>query len=168
MFFRSKTLPLRLVVTRLIDDEGYIVAEWTLLSNLGQDEVSAIWIAVWYCWRWRIESFFKLLKSHGQKLERRQQESGEAIAWRMLVAAMACVVVWGLRAVDSPEAMKTKAILVRLSGRSMRHGCTSTAPALLAGYMALLSLNDLLNHTDLDLNKLRRIAVRALPFANRS
>lgn len=161
-------LPLRLVVTRLIDEQGYIVAQWTLLCNIWGNEVSGQWIAYWYYWRWQIESFFKLLKSHGQELEHWQQETGEAIARRLLVAAMACVAIWGLQRDDSPEAAKTKAILIRLSGRSMKNGRTSTAPALLAGFMVLLSLNDLLDHTDVDLTTLRRIATRAAPFANSS
>jgi hypothetical protein len=164
----GRPLPLRLVMTRLIDEQGYIVAQWTLLCNVWENEVSAQWIAYWYYWRWRIESFFKLLKSHGQELEHWQQESGAAIARRMLVAAMACVVVWTLQRDDSPEAAETKAILIRLSGRSMKRGRTSTAPALLAGFMVLLSLNDLLNHTDFDLKQLQRIASNALPFTNSS
>jgi hypothetical protein len=48
----------------------------------------------------------------------------------------------------------------------MKHGCLSTAPALLAGYMALLSLNDLLTETDIDIDigQLKRIAKTAMPF----
>jgi hypothetical protein len=164
----GRPLPLRLVVTRLVDEQGYIVAQWTLLCNVWENEVSGQWIAFWYYWRWRIESFFKLLKSHGQELEHWQQESGEAIARRMLVAAMACVVIWALQRDDSPAAAETKAILIRLSGRSMKSGRASTAPALLAGYMVLLSLNDVLNHTDVDLKKLLRLATNAVPFANSS
>jgi hypothetical protein len=159
-------LKLRLVVTRLLDKQGHIVAQWTLLCNVRQTEAAAKWIAFWYYWRWQIESFFKLLKSHGQELEHWQQESGEAIARRILVAAMAAVCVWNLQRDDSPEAQETKEILIRLSGRSMKHKRTSTAPALLAGFMVLLALNDLLAHTDFDLDKLRQIAANALPFAN--
>jgi hypothetical protein len=161
-------LKLRLVVTRLLDSQGNVVAHWTLLCNVWQNEASARWVAFWYYWRWRIESFFKLLKSHGQEMEHWQQESGEAIARRILVAAMACVFVWALERDDSAEAAETKAILIRLSGRSMKHGTTSTAPALLAGFMILLSLNDLLSHTDVDVSKLQRIATTALPFKNSS
>jgi hypothetical protein len=62
------------------------------------------------------------------------------------------------------EAAATRKILVRLSGRQMKHGCLSTAPALLAGYMALLSLNDLLTETDIDIGQLKRIAKTAMPF----
>jgi hypothetical protein len=47
----------------------------------------------YYYWRWRIESDVTLLKSHGQQLEHWQQETGDAIFRRLLVATMACVTV---------------------------------------------------------------------------
>jgi hypothetical protein len=128
---RGEPLPMRLVMTRLLDEDGYIVAQWTLLTNLLNDEVSSYQIALWYYWRWLIETYFKLLKSHGQELEQWQQESGLAIARRILVASMACVIVWSLQRDDSPEAKQAKKILIRLSGRQMKHGVESTAPALL-------------------------------------
>ena len=162
----GRALPMRLVVTRLLDDEGYILAQWTLLTNVFGDEVAAHWIARWYYWRWRIESFFKLLKSHGQESEHWLQESGEAVTRRLLVAAMACVVVWQLERDDSPEAEQAKRILMRLSGRSSKRTRPYTAPALLAGYMALLSITDLLENTDCDLRTLKRLAETALPFAD--
>jgi len=163
----GRALPMRLVVTRLVDEEGYILAQWTLLTNL-LGEVSAYQIALWYYWRWRIESFFKLLKSHGQELEHWLQETGEAITRRLLVAAMACVVVWELERDDSSEAEEAKTILMRLSGRSTKRTRRYTAPALLAGYMVLLSITDLLQNTDYDLRKLKRIAAAVLPFPNTS
>lgn len=162
----GRPLQMRLVVTRLVDDEGYILAQWTLLTNLF--DVLAWQIAVWYYWRWRIESFFKLLKSHGQELEHWLQETGEAITRRLLVAAMACVVVWQLERDDSPEAEQAKTILMRLSGRSTKPTRPYTAPGLLAGYLALLSITDLLENTDCDLRTLKRLAEKALPFADTS
>lgn len=57
----GRPLPMRLVVTRLIDEDGYVVPQRTLLCNVWPDEVSAKWIAYWYGWRWHIESFFKLI-----------------------------------------------------------------------------------------------------------
>jgi hypothetical protein len=161
---RGEPLPVRLVVTRLIDDDNFIVAQWTLLTNVFDDGISAHQIALWYYWRWLIETYFKLLKSHGQELEQWQQRSGEAIARRILVASMACVIVWSLQHDDSEEAEATKKILVRLSGRQMKYGCISTAPALLAGYMILLSINDLLTQTDVDIGQLKRIANTTIPF----
>ena len=160
----GKPLRLRLVMTRLLDDEGDIIAEWMLLTNVFDQQVSAYQIALWYYWRWLIETFFKLLKSHGQELEQWQQETGEAIARRILIASMACVVVWSLQQDDSEEAEVTKKTLVRLSGRQMKHGCVSTPPALLAGYMVLLAIQDLLTETDIDIGQLERIANDAMPF----
>ena len=160
----GEPLPIRLVMTRMLDEHGYIVAEWTLLTNVFATEVSARQIALWYYWRWLIETFFKLLKSHGQQLERWQQQCGESIARRILVASMACVIVWSLQHDDSEESQATRKILVRLSGRQMKRGSTSTAPALLAGYMTLLAINDLLTETDVDIGQIKRIAKDALPF----
>ena len=160
----GKPLSMRLVMTRMLDEEGYILAEWTLLTNVFDQQISAYQVARWYYWRWLIETFFKLQKSHGQELEHWQQECGAAIARRILVASMACVVVWSLQHDDSSEAVATKNVPVRLSGRQMKYGCVSTAPALLAGYMILLSINDLLTETDIDIGQLKRIAKDAMPF----
>ena len=96
------------------------------------------------------------------------QETGEAITRRLLVAAMACVVVWQLERDDSPEAEQAKTILMRLSGRSSKPTRPYTAPGLLAGYMALLSITDILENTDCDLRTLKRLAEAALPFVDSS
>lgn len=160
----GEPLAVRLVVTRLIDENDVILAQWTLLTNVLDESVATHQIARWYYWRWRIETFFKLLKSHGQELEQWQQQTGDAIARRILVASMACVIVWSRQHDDSAEALATKKILVRLSGRQLKHGQVSTAPALLAGYMTLLSINDPLAQTDVDIGQLKRIAKTATPF----
>lgn len=81
---------------------------------------------------------------------------------------MACVVVWNLQRQQTPEAEETKRVLVRLSGRRMKHRVASTAPALLAGYLVLLAVTDLLEHTDYDLQKLKTLAAEALPFLDTS
>lgn len=159
----GRPLTVRYVVTRLIDENDYIVAQWMLLTNVFDEQVSAYQIALWYYWRWLIETYFKLLKSHGIELEKWQQHSGEAIARRILVSSMACVVALGLQHDDSPEAIQTRQILVRLSGRQMKYGCISTAPALLAGFMVLLSVTDLLTQSDIDIGKLKRIAMKTMP-----
>jgi len=51
-----------------------------LLSNV--KDIDASPIALWYYWRWKIETFFKLMKSAGHQLEAWQQESALAIAKR--------------------------------------------------------------------------------------
>ena len=102
-----------------------------------------------YYWRWRIESYFKLLKSHGQQLEEWQQASGAGIARRLLIASMACVIVWQLQADTSLAAAHFKNVLVRLSGRQTKRSRPHTAPALLAGLWVLLSMLSLLDHYSL-------------------
>ncbi len=154
----GRPITLRYVVVQLRDLEGQVLAEWMLLSNVSKAWATTEKLAFCYYWRWRIESFFKLLKSHGQQLEQWQQESGPAIARRLLVSAMACVVVWQLQADDSPEATELKGILIRLSGRQTKRKNPHTAPALLAGLWVLLSMLALLNHYDLD--HLKTLAAR--------
>jgi hypothetical protein len=155
----GRPLALRYIVVQLRDGRGKLLAEWMLLTNASKS-VKAEQLAHCYYWRWRIESYFKLLKSHGQQLEHWQQETGIAIARRLLVASMACVVVWQLQGDDSKEAEELKDILIRLSGRQMKKDHPHTAPALLAGLWVLLSMLELLKHTDLD--HLRQLAAGIL------
>lgn len=142
-------LRLRYVLVQVRDKAGSTLAEWMLVSNAPREWATTEQLARSYYWRWRIESFFKLLKSHGHHLEQWQQESGPAIVRRLLVAAMACVVVWQLEHDDSAPAVEFKDALVRLSGRQVRKTKRHTAPALLAGLWVLLSMSALLEHTDL-------------------
>jgi hypothetical protein len=158
-------LELRLVVSRITDEKRKLLAEWTLLTNVPADQVPGAEIALWYYWRWRIESFFKLLKSHGVQVEQWQQESGLAIARRLLVAAMACAVVWSLQHDSAPAAKEFRQVLVRLSGRKMKYGVQHTAPALLAGYFVYLSMIDVLSHSQYNLAALQSLAQQAgIPF----
>ena len=141
----GRRLALRFIVVQLRDSRGKMLAEWKLLSNAPTDWADAHHLALRSCWRWRVESFFKLLKSHGHQLEHWRQRSGPALAWRMLIAAMACVVVWQLQADESSASEELKAILIRLSGRQMKRSRPHTAPALLAGLWTLLSMLALLD-----------------------
>ncbi len=159
----GEPIELRLVVSQVRDRRGRVLATWLLLTNVGPEVADAATVALWYYWRWRIESFFKLLKSHGQEAEYWQQETGSAVARRLLVAAMACVVVWGLARQKSREARELRELLVRLSGRQMKHRVPHTAPALLAGLMVLLPILNLLEAYDGDLSRLRQLASAALP-----
>jgi hypothetical protein len=160
----GRPLRLRYIVVQLRNWKGKVLAEWMLLTNASKS-VHAEHLARCYYWRWRIESYFKLLKSHGQQLEQWQQETGPAIARRLLVASMACVVVWQLQADDTPQATELKTILIRLSGRQMKRNRPHTAPALLAGLWVMLSMLALLEHYDLD--DLRRLAA-TIPFFRRT
>ena len=142
-------LEMRLILTRVVDLQGRLLAEWYLLSNVPAEWADAARLARCYYWRWRIETYFKLLKSHGFQLEDWLQETGIAIARRLLVVSMAAVTVWKLLADESPAATELKTVLVRLSGRQMKRRQPFTAPALLAGLWSLLSMLDTLEHYDL-------------------
>jgi hypothetical protein len=157
---KPKTVAAAPVTVRLILSEvravsGKVLAVWLLLSN-ADAAVEAARLALWYYWRWRVESFFKLLKSAGQQVEHWQQESGLAVAKRLLVVSMACVLVWQLSRAQSPQAEELRSVLVRLSGRQMKRKRPWTAPALLEGVWVLLSMLELLEYYDL--SKLRQLA----------
>ena len=61
------------------DSTGKVLARWLLLSNLPAS-VSPFRMAQWYYWRWKIESYHKLLKQAGHFIEQWQQESAPALA----------------------------------------------------------------------------------------
>ncbi len=143
-------LTLRLIVVQVRNETGQTLATWHLLSNAPATLLTAEQFARCYYWRWRIESYFKLLKSHGQQWEHWQQETGAAIFRRLLVATMACATVWHLQADTSPAATGLKDTLIRFSGRQMKRSTPHTAPALLAGLWSLLTILEYLEHHDLD------------------
>jgi hypothetical protein len=116
----------RLVVSRILSEDGEVLAEWLLMSN--NMDMDASTLALWYYWRWQIECFFKLLKSASHHLESWQQESAQAIAKHLLVASMACVTVWAIAADNNKEAAELRAFLVKLSGGQMRHKKKFTNP----------------------------------------
>lgn len=153
-------LPLRLVIAEFRTPDNPRAAVWYLFSNLPSD-VSASTIALWYYWRWRVEGYFKLLKSAGMEVEQWRQETADAVAKRLLVASMACIVVWQLARSTNPEADETRKLLVRLSGRQMAWGKTFTAPALLAGMWVLLAMLHVLETYDLP--TLKKLAANAYP-----
>ena len=156
----GKPLRLRLVVSQVRDADGTLLAQWCLLTNV-PTLVDAALIALWYYWRWRIESFYKLLKGAGQQIEAWQQETAAAIAKRLVVASMACVVVWQVARLASPAGERLRTLLVRLSGRQMKRRVPFTLPALLAGLWVLLAMTEVLEHYDL--TDLRELAALALP-----
>lgn len=178
-------LPLRLIVSEIRGEKGDVLARWLLWTNLPAS-VPADTVALWYYWRWRIESYHKLLKSAGQEIESWEQETALALGRRLAVAAMSCVLVWNLarecEALAAPEpattsepsktapgALATPAalcdVLVRLSGRQMKRGKNArgfTEPALLAGLGILIPMLDLLEQHDLE--DLRQMAAEVLPI----
>lgn len=133
----------RLIISRILTEDGEQLAEWYLLTHV--PEVNQATIALWYYWRWQIESFFKLMKSAGHQLESWQQESALAIAKRLLVASMACVTVWAIAANNSQNAAELRALLIKLSGRQMKRTQPFTYPALLDGMWALLAMLEIMD-----------------------
>lgn len=150
----------RFVVSRILDQDDNVLAQWLLLSNINDVEPSTL--ALWYYWRWQIETFFKLLKSAGHQLEAWQQESALAIAKRLLVVSMACVTVWAIAADNSQEVAKLRAFLIKLSGRQIRKQVEFTYPALLAGLWSFLSMLEIIQNYDP--NELEDIKISAMKF----
>lgn len=161
-------LPLRLVVTRVVDKAGKALAEWWLLTNVAGADADAATIGRWYAWRWSIESYHKLIKTSGMNAEEWQQQSGAAFLRRLCVASMACLTVWHLQRDKSAQAARLRVVLIRLSGRQMKYKVESTAPALLAGLERLLAIDDLMQVEDID--EILALARRQLPrlFPDRS
>jgi hypothetical protein len=151
-------LTLRLIVAQVSDAQGNPLARWLLLSNLSSD-VNTATLALWYYWRWRIESYHKLLKSAGQHLEQWQQESAPALCRRLLVVAMSVALTWHIARDPTPGGQQLRATLVRLSGRQIKRTPTArrfTEPALLAGLCVLMPMLVLLEQTPLE--QLRELA----------
>lgn len=165
MRLRGEPLSLRLVVSRVFDEKRRLLAEWYLLTNV-PDLVDDATVALWYYWRWRVESYFKLLKSAGLQLEEWQQATAERILRRLLIAGMACVTVWQLAADASPAAADARSLLIRLSGRQMKRKRPFTEPALLAGLWVLLAMLDVLDHYTFP--QLRRAAAICSPALKHS
>jgi hypothetical protein len=48
-------IPLRLVVTRVVNALGVVLAEWLLFTNVPAGVADAGAVGTWYAWRWRVE-----------------------------------------------------------------------------------------------------------------
>jgi hypothetical protein len=155
-------LTLRFVVAQVRDAEGRVLAEWLLLTNVPAD-ISADLIATWYYWRWRIETFHKLIKSAGLQMEHWLQETALRIAKRLVVACMVCVVVWQLERQTTPEAEECKKLLMDLSGRQTKRKRRVTTSGLLAGlHVLLMILGVLQQYTPEELGEIAKHAIPAV------
>lgn len=139
---KGKPLPLRLICTCIEDKQGNLLAQWLLLTN--EQTLSMFEIAQAYYYRWQIESYFKLLKSAGHQMESWLQQSASAFFKRALLVSQSCVMVWKLMNDSSQKVKELRQLLIRLSGRQMKKNKPYTAPALLDGYLMLLSAHELL------------------------
>lgn len=164
-------IPLRLVISEVRDANGKVLSRWLLLNNLPAG-VPASTIALWYYWRWRIESYHgstelaevKLLKSAGQEIEQWRQETAGALVRRLLVTAMVAVMVWYIARDNSEQGRQLRTTLVKLSGRQMRNDNKRgfTEPALLAGLNVAVPMMILLE--TMSLKDLKAAAVRIMPL----
>lgn len=152
-------LAVRLVVSRILGEDGQVMAEWYLLSNVA-DDVPAETLALWYYYRWRIESYFKLLKQAGHQVESWEQESGEAIFKRLLIVTQACALAWRIMRAEGGFAQQAKTFLVRLSGRQMKVTRPVTPSALLDGLFKLFMMIETLENYTLE--ELKQFAKFAL------
>ena len=135
----------RFVVERLVDENQQVVAQWLLVTNILDKSVTAKTLATWYYYRWKIESYFKLLKSSGFNMEEWQQREPSALFRRLLVVSYSCVLVWKIANDTSKNAKKIREFLVLLSGRLVQKDKEFTHPALLAGLENYIQMLDLMS-----------------------
>lgn len=147
---QGKTLELRFIVERLVDENNEIVAEWLLISNVFDKDIDATTLANWYYYRWKIESYFKLLKSSGFNLEEWQQKEPLALFKRLLIVSNACIIVWKIANDNSENAKRIRDFLISLSGKQMQRGIDFTYPALLSGLESYLTALDLLRQFSIE------------------
>lgn len=107
-------------------------------------------IALWYYYRWQIESYFKLLKEAGHQLESWEQETGLAVFKRLLIAGSASALAWRLMRATDEFGQRTRDFLVRLSGRQTKRTRPVTAPALLDGLFKLFAMLETLQLYSID------------------
>ena len=139
------TIKARFVVERLVDKNQQVVAQWLLVTNILDKSVTTKTLATWYYYRWKIESYFKLLKSSGFNMEEWQQREPAAIFRRLLVVSYSCVLVWKIANDTSVNTKKIREFLVLLSGRLIQKDKEFTHPALLAGLENYIQMLDLIS-----------------------
>jgi len=149
IFTEGENIKVRFVVERLVNEQNNIVAEWILLTNVPK-EVKATTIGTWYYHRWKIESYFKLLKSAGFNLESWQQETPMALFRRLLVVSYATLFVWKIERSEEKNAPIVRKFLVQLSGRLIEKNKEYTTPALLAGLWVFMKMMNVLAIYDVE------------------
>ena len=145
----DKPLEVKLIVSRIFNMQGERVAQWCLLADVDPSIDEAV-LATWYYYRWRIESYFKLLKQAGHQLESWEQETGKAVFKRLLIVAQACALVWRIMRLEGEKAQEFKAFLVRLSGRQMKKKQPVTASAVLDGLFKLYLMLEVFEQYSVD------------------
>lgn len=150
-------LTLRLIVSEVRDLKGRLLARWLLLSNVPADRADAATIALWYYFRWQIESMHKLIKSAGWQLESWLQRDGHRILIKLLVAFGACASIWALERRDDAASEEFKALLMQLSGRQTKRHRAITTSGMLAGLWVMqAAVEPLARHGPDGLNSMLR------------
>ena len=81
------------------------------------------------------------------------------------VASQACALVWQLMRAKGKLTQQTRSLLLRLSGRQMKHSQPVTASALLSGlYMLLAMCDTLAYYTPAELRAFAEEAIGLLPI----
>ncbi|MDQ7062538.1 MAG: transposase [Sulfurimonas sp.] len=123
---------------------------------LFDEEIDAKTLAQWYYYRWKIESYFKLLKSSGFNLEEWQQKEPLALFKRLLIISNACILIWKIANDNSDNTKAIRDFLISLSGKQIQRGVDFTYPALLSGLESYLATLDLLRQFSVeDIFKMR-------------
>lgn len=130
-------LGLRLVVSEIRDAEGRLLARWLLLTNASEELADAATVALWYYFRWRIESLHKLIKSSGWQLESWLQRDARRILIKLLIAFGAAASIWALERREDAESKAFQELLMHLSGRQTKRTRRVTTSGLLAGLWVL-------------------------------
>jgi len=141
----GEAIKARFIVERLLDENQKVVAQWLLVTNILDESVTKETLGTWYYYRWKIESYFKLLKSSGFNMEEWQQREPIALFRRLLVVSYSCVLVWKIANDNSENGKKIREFLVLLSGRLVERGKEFTHPSLLAGLENYIQILDLLS-----------------------
>jgi hypothetical protein len=141
---KGDTLKARFIVERLVDENNKVVAKWLLITNIIDKKVTTETLATWYYYRWKIESYFKLLKSSGFNLEEWQQIEPEALFKRLLVVSYSCILVWKIANGSSENAQKIRKFLVTMSGKLIERNKEFTYPALLSGLENYIQMMDMM------------------------
>jgi hypothetical protein len=146
-------LPLRLVVAEVRNLKMQVVARWLLLTNVAMALGDTATIARWYYFRWRIETFYKLLKGAGWQLEGWLQCHGQRLLIKLMLALGACASIWALERRSDAAAEAFKKLLMQLSGRQTKRNREVTTSGLLAGLWVLqCAVGPLARHGPEELN----------------
>ncbi len=161
-------LPLRLVVTEVRDSKGRVLARWLLLTNVPAALGDTATIARWYYFRWRIETYHKLLKGAGWQLESWLQRDGQGLLVKLMLALGACASIWALERRRDAEAEAFKKLLMQLSGRQTKRNREVTTSGLLAGLWVLqCAVGPLARHGPDELNAMLENYLPAFAKSNR-